>query len=143
MFALQHSGDAHPMHLHLVFFEVLGRKEIKWDSCTSHADRSCDPKDAKGDGTYLEEMAIVESSGNLASGFKIINPTPGADIETRPEYFENARKDMVTALPEQITMIKATFDKPGRFVWHCHILSHEDHEMMRVLYVGDDVDEES
>jgi heme/copper-type cytochrome/quinol oxidase subunit 2 len=43
---------------------------------------------------------------------------------------------MVTALPGQVTRIKATFDKPGRYVWHCHILSHEDHEMMRVLHVG-------
>jgi len=43
---------------------------------------------------------------------------------------------MVTALPGQITRIKATFDKPGRYVWHCHILSHEDHEMMRVMHVG-------
>jgi len=51
-------------------------------------------------------------------------------------YVENAPKDMVTALPGQVTRIKATFDKPGRYVWHCHILSHEDHEMMRVLHVG-------
>jgi hypothetical protein len=51
-------------------------------------------------------------------------------------YIENAPKDMVTALPGQVTRIKATFDKPGRYVWHCHILSHEDHEMMRVLHVG-------
>jgi spore coat protein A len=42
-------------------------------------------------------------------------------------------KDMVTALPGQIPRIKATFGKPGHYVWHCHILSHEDHEMMRVL----------
>ena len=70
-----------------------------------------------------------------------MNPTAGADIETRPEYFENARKDVVTALPGQITRLKMTFDKPGRYVWHCHILSHEDHEMMRVLYVGDPSEE--
>ena len=42
---------------------------------------------------------------------------------------------MVTALPDEVTIIKMTFDKPRKYVWHCHILSHEDHEMMRVLYV--------
>ena len=34
-----------------------------------------------------------------------------------------------------------TFDQPGEFVWHCHIVSHEDNEMMRpyvVLPGGDD-----
>jgi spore coat protein A len=30
----------------------------------------------------------------------------------------------------------AHFDREGRYVWHCHILSHEDHEMMRPYYVG-------
>jgi len=30
----------------------------------------------------------------------------------------------------------AKFDRPGRYVWHCHILSHEDHEMMRPYHVG-------
>lgn len=108
------SGDAHPIHLHLVYFEVLGRKEIIWDSCTTDEDRVCDPANATGDGTYLEEMTIVEHDGSLASGFKVGNPTAGAYIETRPEYFEDARKDVTTALPEQITVIKATFDKPGR-----------------------------
>ena len=33
------------------------------------------------------------------------------------------------------TRIVAHFDLPGRFVWHCHILSHEDHEMMRPYIV--------
>jgi FtsP/CotA-like multicopper oxidase with cupredoxin domain len=35
----------------------------------------------------------------------------------------------------QMVRIKATFDKPGRFVRHGHTLSHEDHEMMRVLQI--------
>ena len=43
------------------------------------------------------------------------------------------RKGQMTG---ETSLIKATFDKPGRYVWHCHILSHEDHEMMRVLHVG-------
>jgi FtsP/CotA-like multicopper oxidase with cupredoxin domain len=43
---------------------------------------------------------------------------------------------MVIALPGEVTRIKMRFDKPGRFVWHCHILSHEDHEMMRPYHVG-------
>jgi hypothetical protein len=30
----------------------------------------------------------------------------------------------------------AKFDREGRYVWHCHILSHEDHEMMRPFQVG-------
>jgi FtsP/CotA-like multicopper oxidase with cupredoxin domain len=49
---------------------------------------------------------------------------------------ENAPKDMVTALPDQVTRIKMTVDKPGRHVRRCRILSHADHEMMRVLHGG-------
>lgn len=60
----------------------------------------------------------------------------GAALPKPAEYVENARKDMFTALPDQITRIKAFFHKHGRYDWHCHILSHADHEMMRVLYVG-------
>jgi FtsP/CotA-like multicopper oxidase with cupredoxin domain len=69
-------------------------------------------------------------------GFRIANPISGPLVPPMDEYVENAPKDMVSALPSQITKLKATFDKPGRYVWHCHILSHEDHEMMRVLHVG-------
>jgi spore coat protein A len=49
---------------------------------------------------------------------------------------EKGPKDTVQMFPAQVTRIKARFDRPGRYVWHCHILSHEDHEMMRPYHVG-------
>ena len=135
------TGDAHPVHLHLVHFEVLGRQEILWDTATNEDDRVLDPAGVtapmpNGDGTYLVTQPIVQHNGLLGDGFKIMNLTYGAAVSQPAGYVENAPKDMVTALPDQITRIKAKFDKPGRYVWHCHILSHEDHEMMRVLHVG-------
>ncbi|HET6348421.1 MAG TPA: multicopper oxidase domain-containing protein [Candidatus Krumholzibacteria bacterium] len=45
-------------------------------------------------------------------------------------------KDTVVMYPGEVTRIVATFDREGLYVWHCHILSHEDHEMMRPYYVG-------
>jgi len=135
------TGDAHPVHLHLVNFEILGRQAIVWDSATNEEDRVLDPTGVTapaphGDGTYLVTQSVVQHNGLLGNGFRIVNLTYGAAIPPPAEYVENAPKDMVTALPDQITRIKATFDKPGRYVWHCHILSHEDHEMMRVMHVG-------
>ena len=109
------TGDAHPVHLHLVKFDVLGRQEFTAD---------------------VLNQSVVQHNGLLGNGFRLSNISPGAEVPQPAGYVENAPKDMVTALPGQITRIKATFDKPGRYVWHCHILSHEDHEMMRVLHVG-------
>jgi FtsP/CotA-like multicopper oxidase with cupredoxin domain len=43
---------------------------------------------------------------------------------------------MVIAYPDEITRVKALFDLPGRYVWHCHIVEHEDNEMMRPYIVG-------
>jgi spore coat protein A, manganese oxidase len=54
-----------------------------------------------------------------------------------PEPWETGRKDTVVAFPGEITRIKAFYDIPGLFVWHCHILEHEDNEMMRPYCVGD------
>jgi hypothetical protein len=60
--------------------------------------------------------------------------TPGT--VTLPETWESGTKDTVIAYPGQITRVKAKFDIPGRYVWHCHILEHEDNEMMRPYTVG-------
>ena len=136
------TGDAHPVHLHLVHFEIMDRQEIKWDSNADEDGFIPDGSFPAGDGTYMETQPTVQHNsvaGDPATygiGFKIVNPTAGGAVAKPAEYVENAPKDMVTALPGQVTRIKATFDKPGRYVWHCHILSHEDHEMMRVLHVG-------
>jgi spore coat protein A len=48
-----------------------------------------------------------------------------------PAPEEDGWKDTVQVPSGTVTRIVATFDKVGRWVWHCHILSHEDHEMMR------------
>ena len=109
------TGDAHPVHLHLVHFDVLDRQEFTAD---------------------VVDQAVVQHNGLLGNGFRLENIVLGAPVSQPAGYVENAPKDMVTALPGQVTRIKMTFDKPGRYVWHCHILSHEDHEMMRVLHVG-------
>ena len=63
------------------------------------------------------------------------NPTQIGDPRP-PEAWETGRKDTVLALPGEITRIKANFDRAGRFVWHCHIIDHEDNEMMRPYQVG-------
>lgn len=52
-----------------------------------------------------------------------------------PGASEAGWKDTVQMLPGQVTRIIAKFDLTGEYVWHCHILSHEDNEMMRPFVV--------
>ncbi len=49
---------------------------------------------------------------------------------------ERGWKDTLIAYPGEITSVAATFDVQGLYVWHCHILEHEDNEMMRPYCVG-------
>jgi Multicopper oxidase len=51
------------------------------------------------------------------------------------EPWETGRKDTVIAYPGESTRVKATYERPGLFVWHCQIVEHEDHEMMRTYRV--------
>ena len=94
----------HPIHLHLVHFEILGRKVFT-------------PEDFDEDGNYI---------------FKMENLTPPLEYETGP-------KDVVRAEPGQVTSIVMHFkDHAGDYVWHCHILEHEDNDMMRPMVVVKD-----
>jgi len=86
------TADAHPIHIHLVQFEVLGREVI-------------------GGGTSIAG-------------------------KNEPLPWETGFKDTVISYPGEITRVKLKFDYPGFYVWHCHIVDHEDNEMMRPYHVG-------
>jgi FtsP/CotA-like multicopper oxidase with cupredoxin domain len=71
-----------------------------------------------------------------AEGEEPVQPVQLAGSARPPEPWERGLKDTVTAYPGEVTRIRARFDTPGRFVWHCHIVSHEDNEMMRPYQIG-------
>ncbi len=49
-----------------------------------------------------------------------------------PEPSESGWKDTVRAHANMVTRFIVRFDGyPGKYVWHCHVLEHEDNEMMR------------
>jgi FtsP/CotA-like multicopper oxidase with cupredoxin domain len=82
----------------------------------------------------LDRQAVFVRPGAEmgAGGFEVVpgsTPTPG-------EPWEQGFKDTVIAYPGQVTRVAALFDQPGQFVWHCHIVEHEDNEMMRPYRVG-------
>ncbi len=69
--------------------------------------------------------------------FQLVNRQPFDDSDARqPETWERGFKDTIIAYPSEITRVKALFDLPGLYVWHCHIVEHEDNEMMRPYVIG-------
>jgi FtsP/CotA-like multicopper oxidase with cupredoxin domain len=69
--------------------------------------------------------------------FNVVNRQPIAGGPARPpEPWETGRKDTVIAYPGEITRVRALFDLAGLYVWHCHIVEHEDNEMMRPYRIG-------
>ena len=68
--------------------------------------------------------------------FQILDRTPigdaiGGGTTVPPFPWETGTKDTVFIDGNTVTRVIARFDIAGRFVWHCHILDHEDDEMMR------------
>jgi spore coat protein A, manganese oxidase len=64
-----------------------------------------------------------------------VEVVPGS-VPIPPEPWETGWKDTVIAYPEQVTRVRMRFDHAGQFVWHCHIVEHEDNEMMRPYRIG-------
>lgn len=75
---------------------------------------------------HLVQFEIIDRQ-NLMTG-----------VTLPPEPGESGTKDTLLVYGEEIARIKAHFDIPGLFVWHCHILEHEDDQMMRPYMVGPD-----
>ena len=67
---------------------------------------------------------------------EVVQPIELIGEPTGPEPWERGLKDTVIAYPGQVTRVKAKFNTPGQFVWHCHIVEHEDNEMMRPYRIG-------
>ncbi len=129
------TADSHPIHLHLVQFQLLNRQDF----------------DATG---YMAKWEEVNGMAPL------MHPTIEVPVEPylspngpiEPDENERGWKDTVRMNPNQVTRIRVRFApqdvptdgvKPGEnlfpfdpttepgYVWHCHILDHEDNEMMR------------
>jgi spore coat protein A, manganese oxidase len=68
--------------------------------------------------------------------FQLVDRQPFDGAPRLPESWERGFKDTIIAYPGEITRVKALFDLPGLYVWHCHIVEHEDNEMMRPYFIG-------
>lgn len=108
----------------------LGDTEV-WEVYNSSAD-------AHPIHLHLVNMQVLNRQAFTATQ----EPTMGALSNIRlvgraraPAPNEAGAKDTVNMYPGEVTRIIAKFIRPGEYVWHCHILSHEDHEMMRPLII--------
>jgi FtsP/CotA-like multicopper oxidase with cupredoxin domain len=82
----------------------------------------------------------VQVWGPLRNGLdangEVVQPLVLDGHVSAPEPWETGFKDTVIAYPGQVTRLRMQFTNPGQFVWHCHIVEHEDNEMMRPFRVG-------
>jgi len=120
--------DAHPMHMHQVRFQVLNREPLaSWlDNNTGLLTNVTPCMDAAAN------AAALANSPNSA-----VQPLAGPCAVKAAELSELGYKDTVMTQPGEVTRVRAMFVKPGLYVWHCHVVDHEDNEMMHPMYVVD------
>ena len=113
------TADTHPMHTHLVTFQVVGRTPF--------------------DVAAYQAAAPGAGPNGVPGGF---DPTPFATGPMLPpDPTERGFKDTVKVNPGSFTRIRAKFDlpmgvsAPQKYVHHCHIVEHEDNDMMRPFTV--------
>jgi spore coat protein A, manganese oxidase len=103
------TADAHPIHMHLVDFRIVDRQPFT--------------------ATLTPKVNSDASNGATMSGIVLSGPA------RTPTAFEGGKKDTAKMFPGEVTRVLVTFRRQGEYVYHCHILSHEDHEMMRPYQV--------
>ena len=103
--------DSHPMHVHLVQSRVLSRYSI----------------------TKLDDSLSRPKTARLPEPFRADGYGSAAAVEP---YEAIGWKDTVRCEPDQVTRLLMRFDGySGEYVYHCHILEHEDMGMMFDLKV--------
>jgi FtsP/CotA-like multicopper oxidase with cupredoxin domain len=106
------TGDTHPFHVHLDAFQVLDRHPATVEQ----------PDDG---------ITAVGTSATVRIGHD-----PGDGIPHRLDDNERGLKDTVRVNPNEVVDIVVRFEVfCGRYMYHCHILEHEDHDMMRPFVV--------
>jgi spore coat protein A len=112
------TGDTHPMHTHLFSHQVIGRTPFNVDA-------------------YLD--AYQDPDGNVAGGHDPSRFATGPMQPPAPE--ERGFKDTVKVNPGYFTTIRGKFELPAgvtapqSYVHHCHIVEHEDNDMMETFVV--------
>jgi spore coat protein A len=103
------TDDAHPIHLHLVKFQALDRQPFNKDA-------------------YLQAWGAQRPG----EGPDPIPVEPYLrDERSAPPPSERGWKDTVRVDPSEVVRIIMRFDGyVGKYPWHCHVLEHEDNEMM-------------
>jgi spore coat protein A, manganese oxidase len=112
------TADEHPMHIHLVHFQILEREPFTFDR--DMFARNIDEWLGADPTARPQVPPGVTLSGQLL----------------QPDENERGPKDTVRSPQNMVTRIIASFGPhTGRYVYHCHILEHEDMEMMRPFLV--------
>ncbi len=144
------TADAHPIHLHLVQFQLINRQS--YDTRRYMADYALAYGGMVVDGLGPPNDYNVPNADGAVGGNPAVGPFLRGPARP-PEANEAGWKDTVMMLPGQVTRIAVrwapmslpastpaadafyAFDPNGGgghgYVWHCHIIDHEDNEMMR------------
>ena len=100
--------DTHPIHVHLDPFQILSRRPIRYEI-------------AEGG---IEDLAITAAV--------TFERDPADQLDHTIDDNERGLKDTVRVNPHEVVEIAVRFTSySGRYMYHCHILEHEDRDMMR------------